>query len=135
MGFEVRFGDSEIPLFVRKAEQDVCRFDKNGAMRYFTDLSLESERKALKSLMFEMKQAHDHYADARPLAADGLGTEDGYRLISEFGGALLAANQGNDNEVRFVTWEYDYDRKGYIGGIIMIPTTQVPSGIFVHAPA
>ena len=43
-------------------------------------------------------------------------------LISEFGDTVLAARMGKDNEVRFTTWQYDYDRIGVHRGITTKPT-------------
>lgn len=112
LGYEVIPGSDEVPLYVNKGEIEVCQFAENGGMRYYADSPLAAEREQLNTLMRGLKQVHDLYADARPLALDGIDKEDGFRLVSEFGDTLLAAKLGKDNEVRFTTWQYDYDRKG-----------------------
>ena len=72
-----------------------------------------TEREELHSLLLDMKQAHDLYADAAPLE---LAEIRDYRLISQFGDALLAAKMTKDHEVRFTTWEYTYDHTGVTWG-------------------
>lgn len=116
LGFDVRTAfansDKELCLIAYQGQTEVCQFVLSGGMRYFPDNPLIAERKQLHALLLDMKQAHDLYADAKPLAVGEIDKEDGFRLISEFGNALLAAKLGEDNEVRFTTWQYDYDREG-----------------------
>lgn len=116
LGYDVRTADAEIDpnlcLTVFLGEKEVCRFEMSGAMRFFPDSPLIAERKQLHDLLLTMKQAHDLYADARPMELDGIDKEDGFRLVSEFGDALLAARLDKYNEVRFTTWNYDNDRNG-----------------------
>lgn len=116
LGFEIRTAfansDKELCLIAYQGQAEVCQFVLSGGMRYFPDNPLIVERKQLHALLLDMKQAHDLYADARPLEIGGIDKEDGFRLISEFGDTLLAAKLGRDNEVRFTTWQYDYDHEG-----------------------
>lgn len=116
LGFEIRTAfansDKELCLIAYQGQTEVCQFELSGGMRYFPDNPLIAERKQLHALLLDMKQAHDLYADAKPFEVEGIDKEDGFRLISEFGDTLIAAKLGRDNEVRFTTWQYDYDRKG-----------------------
>lgn len=116
-GFTVRQEENaqdEYLLFTAsKHGTEVCQFEKSGAMRHYPDNPLITEREQLHNLLLEMKRAHDLYNDAKPLTCDGV---TDFRLVSEFGDYLLAAKLGKDNEVRFATWSYTFDRTGVIWG-------------------
>lgn len=101
--------DDKLLFAVCKHGMEICQFEKSGAQRYYPDMPLVDERISLNRLMAEMKEAHDLYADAPPLSATDV---KGFRLISAFGNAVLAAKLSADNEVRFNTWQYTYDRTG-----------------------
>lgn len=115
LGYEVRRleNDPELCLSAFWEGQEICRFEKWGAMRYFEREPHERERWKLHSLLLSMKEAHDLYRDARPLEADGV---EGFRIISEYGDVLLAAKMDKYDEVRYVTWDYSYDRTGVTVG-------------------
>lgn len=112
LGYEVKMSDAsnhpKLCLDAFREGKEICQFEMSGAMRYYPDNPLLSERKELHNLLLDMKQAHDLYADAPPMNLDDGLNE--YRLISSFGNALLAAKLGADNEVRFNTWQYTYDK-------------------------
>lgn len=116
LGYEIRqtqqAGDEKL-LTAYRSGNEVCKFETGGAMRYMEDNPLVTEREELHSLLLDMKQAHDLYADAAPLE---LAEIRDYRLISQFGDALLAAKMTKDHEVRFTTWEYTYDHTGVTWG-------------------
>ena len=117
LGYEIRqtqqAGDEKLLLTAYRSGNEVCKFETGGAMRYMEDNPLVTEREELHSLLLDMKQVHDLYADAAPLE---LAEIRDYRLISQFGDALLAAKMTKDHEVRFTTWEYTYDHTGVIWG-------------------
>lgn len=99
--------DNKLLFAVCKQGMEVCQFEKSGAQRYYPEMPLVDERIRLNRLMAEMKQAHDLYADAPPFDAV---EAKGFRLISAFGDAVLAAKMSENDEVRFNTWQYTYDR-------------------------
>ena len=101
--------DPKLLLTAYKGQEEICRFEKNGAMRFWRDSPFVEERKELHSLLLDLKERNDLYLNAKPLDCEGVRD---FRLISEFGNHLLAAKQSKDNEIRFVTWQYDYDRTG-----------------------
>lgn len=101
--------DSKLLLIAFKGGDEICRFEKTGAMRFWRDSPFVEERKELHSLLLDLKERNDLYLNAKPLDCEGVRD---FRLISEFGNHLLAAKQSKDNEIRFVTWQYDYDRTG-----------------------
>ncbi len=58
---------------------------------------------------------------ARPLLAEGLDPRDGYRLLAEFNGCVLAGRY-SEYGCQFVTWEWDDEHKHlvdgcYVGGL------------------
>ncbi len=113
MGYAIRNEaeehDPKLLLTVFRGQEEICQFEKTGAMRYFRDSPLVNERKGLHNLLLDLKERYDLYLNAKPLDCDGVRD---FRLISEFGNHLLAAKQSKENEIRFVTWQYDYDRTG-----------------------
>ena len=100
-------------LSVFKDGQEVCKIDHDGNMRFLPEVSPEQERNKISRTLTAMKQTHDLYADAPQLQAEGVSD---FRLISNFGDYILAAKMTKDNEVRFTTWQYDYDRTGVMWG-------------------
>lgn len=116
MGYDVKTANAEhdhdLCMTAFLGKNQICEFGMSGSMRYLPDNPLIAERKQLHALLLDMKMAHDLYADGKPLEVGDIDKEDGFRLISEFGNSLLAAKMGEDNEVRFTTWDYDYDRQG-----------------------
>ncbi|QNK42198.1 hypothetical protein [Caproicibacter fermentans] len=113
MGFSIRRenveADPKILLTALKEQEEICRFEKGGAMRFWPDSPYVDERNGLHNLLLDLKERYDLYLDAKPL--DCADVRD-YRLISEFGNYLLAAKLSKDNEIRFTTWQYTYDRTG-----------------------
>lgn len=111
MGFSIRRenveADPKILLTALKGQEEICRFEKGGAMRYWPESPYMKERKGLHNLLLDLKERYDLYLDAKPL--DCVDVRN-YRLISEFGNYLLAAKLSKDNEIRFTTWQYTYDR-------------------------
>lgn len=113
MGYSVRKEadehDPKLLLTAFKGQEEICRFEKTGAMRFWRESPYVAERNELHRLLLDLKNRYDLYLSARPLECEGVRD---FRLISEFGNHLLAAKQSADNEIRFVTWRYDYDRTG-----------------------
>lgn len=113
MGYSIRKEaeehDPKLLVTAFKGQEEICRFEKTGAMRFWRDSPFMEERKELHSLLLDLKERNDLYLNAKPLDYEGVRD---FRLISEFGNHILAAKQSKDNEIRFVTWQYDYDRTG-----------------------
>ncbi|WP_342758873.1 hypothetical protein [Kineothrix sedimenti] len=113
LGYSVREeaaeNDPQLLLSAFRNQEEICKFEKTGAMRFRRDSPFVEERKELHSLLLDLKERYDLYLNAKPLDCEGVRD---FRLISEFGNHLLAAKQSKDNEIRFVTWQYDYDRSG-----------------------
>lgn len=101
--------DPQLLLSAFRNQEEICKFEKTGAMRFRRDSPFVTERKELHNLLLDLKERYYLYLNAKPLDCEGVRD---FRLISEFGNHLLAAKQSKDNEIRFVTWQYDYDRTG-----------------------
>lgn len=101
--------DPKLLLTVFRGQEEICQFEKTGSMRFWRDSPYVAERNELHSLLLDLKNRYDLYLNAKPLNCEGVRD---FRLISEFGNHLLAATQSGDNEICFVTWQYDYDRTG-----------------------
>lgn len=117
LGYEVHRNltdsDNSICLTAFQNGAQICEFEKSGAVRFYEDNPLVRERKELHNLLLDLKQAHDLYAEAKPLDCEDVRD---FRLISAFGNYLLAAKMDKNSEVRFVTWSYDYDHSGVTWG-------------------
>lgn len=113
MGFSIRrenvAADPKILLTALKGQEEICRFEKGGAMRFWPESPHADEQNGLHNLLLDLKERYDLYLDAKPLDCADVRN---YRLISEFGNYLLAAKLSKDNEIRFTTWQYTYDRTG-----------------------
>lgn len=101
--------DPKLLLTAFKGQEEICQFEKTGSMRFWRDSPYVAERNELHSLLLDLKNRYDLYLNAKPLDCEGVRD---FRLISEFGNHLLAATQSGGNEIRFVTWQYDYERTG-----------------------
>lgn len=118
MGYSVvkeksKIQDLKLLFTVFKGDQEVCRFEKTGAMRFWSNSPFMKEREDLHGLLLDLKNRYELYLNASPLNCDGVRD---FRLISEFGNHVLAAKLSKDNEIRFTTWEYTYDRTGVTHG-------------------
>lgn len=117
LGYEVKKVqegmEKNVCMIAYQGRVEVCKFEKDGAMRFYQANPLVKERKELHRLLLSMKEARDLYENAKPL--EGVGVR-GFRLISEFGGSLLAAKMDVEGEVQFNTWDYTYDRQGVTMG-------------------
>ncbi len=115
-GFEVEgMGDDGL-LPVRWQGQPLCRVAEEG-VRYHSDEVSQPDRAAALHEAVRIVEATAGYMKlmeaAPPLKASGL--EGDYRLLAEFGNAVLAGHP-TGHGVEFVTWERDFDRTGLLWG-------------------
>lgn len=112
MGYGIHYAeDRSFLAAVMKGEHELCRLGRDGEIyhNHNREEGMEQERKQVTRMYREVVQAHDLYAKAEPFHAV---EAENFRLVSQFGNAVLAAKRDKDFEIRFVTWEYDYDRTG-----------------------
>ena len=91
----------------------LCRITAGGGVQYHAaDLEPDGAEEAFRQAV-EIAQSTAEYMQsmesAPPLRAQGL--EGDYRLLADFGGAVLAGHPTN-NGVEFVTWEWDFRHNG-----------------------
>ena len=111
-GFTVEpFEDHHLPVCWKKGR--LCRISGKGSVLYHQE-NVDSIRvqDALQAVIDTAKMTLEYMAileTAPRLKASGL-TGD-YRVLADFGDAVLAGHP-TERGVQFVTWEWDFDRKG-----------------------
>lgn len=111
-GFEPeRIEDQHLPVCWEKGR--LCRVSGKGSVLYRQE-NVDSVRTqdALQSVIDTAKMTSEYMAileTALRLNASGL--EGDYRILADFGDAVLAGHP-SERGVQFVTWEWDWDRKG-----------------------
>ena len=95
----------------------LCRVTERGAVRYApTWVDTDGAKTALAQVTEAAGTVMEYMTlleAAPPLKVDGL--EDGYRVLADFNGAVLAGKAALLG-TQFVTWAWDYDRKGINNG-------------------
>ena len=111
-GFTVEpIEDHHLP--VRWEKGHLCRVSGKGSVLYRQE-NVDSVRTqdALQSVIDTAKMTSEYMAileNAPRLKASGLHGD--YRVLADFGSAVLAGHP-TERGVQFVTWEWDFDRKG-----------------------
>ena len=111
-GFEPeRIEDQHLPVCWEKGR--LCRVSGKGSVLYRQE-NVDSVRTqdALQSVIDTAKMTSEYMAileTALRLNASGL--DGDYRVLADFGDAVLAGHP-TERGVQFVTWEWDWDRKG-----------------------
>ena len=111
-GFEPeRIEDQHLP--VRWEDHDLCRVSGRGSVLYRQEcVDVPGAQDALQAVIDTAKMTSEYMAileTALRLKVGGL-TGD-YRVLADFGSAVLAGHP-TERGVQFVTWEWDWDRKG-----------------------
>ena len=111
-GFTVEpIEDYHLPVSVEKGR--LCRISGKGSVLYRQE-NVDSIRAqdALQSVIDTAQMTSEYMAileTAPRLKASGL--DGDYRVLADFGDAVLAGHP-TERGVQFVTWEWDFDRKG-----------------------
>ena len=111
-GFTVEpIEDHHLPVCWEK--ERLCRISGRGSMLYRQEcVDVPGAQDALQAVIDTAKMTSEYMAileTAPLLKASGL-TGD-YRVLADFGSAVLAGHP-SEHGVRFVTWEWDWDREG-----------------------
>ena len=111
-GFETKPPeDCQLPILWNDAP--LCRITGKGSVLYRQEcVDVPGAQDALQSVIDTAKMTSEYMAileTAPRLKASGL-TGD-YRVLVDFGDAVLAGHP-TERGVQFVTWEWDFDRKG-----------------------
>ena len=98
-------------------DQPLCEVSEVGGITYKGDNIATPERVAAKDEVYRIVCTTAEYIrqmeQAPPLKVSGL--EDSYKVLADFNGTVLAGTHSKYG-VQFVTWDWDYDRKGVCFG-------------------
>ena len=110
-GFTVEpIEDHHLPVCWEKG--CLCRISGRGSVLYRQERAAPGAQDALQTVIDTAKMTSEYMAileTAPRLKVGGL-TGD-YRILADFGDAVLAGHP-SERGVQFVTWEWDWDRKG-----------------------
>ena len=98
-------------------DEPLCEVSKVGGITYRRENIATPEREAAKDKAYKIVCTTAEYVrqmeQAPPLKLNGL-TGD-YKILADFNGTVLAGTHSKYG-VRFVTWDWDHDRKGVSHG-------------------
>ena len=111
-GFTVEpIEDHHLPVCWEKGR--LCRISGKGSVLYRQEcVDVPGAQDALQAVIDTAKMTSEYTAileNAPRLKASGLHGD--YHVLADFGSAVLAGHPG-ERGVQFVTWEWDFDRKG-----------------------
>ena len=104
-------------VHVRWNKQPLCSVDRDGIVRFrpadITGPEVDRQLRTVIQTAGHVKEYMRIFECAPALKAVGL--EDTYKVLADFGDAVLAGQLGKKG-ARFVTWEWDFDRQGVHAG-------------------
>ena len=104
-------------IHIRWNEKPLCSVDGNGTVRFrpadITGAEVDRQLRTVIQTAGHIKEYMRIFERAPALKAIGL--EDSYKVLADFGDAVLAGQLGKKG-ARFVTWEWDFDRQGVHAG-------------------
>jgi len=104
-------------IYVRWNEKPLCSVDRDGIVRFrpadITGPEVDRQLRTVIQTAGHIKEYMRIFECAPALKAVGL--EDTYKVLADFGDAVLAGQLGKKG-ARFVTWEWDFDRQGVHAG-------------------
>ena len=104
-------------LHVSWNEKPLCSVDGNGTVRFrpadITGAEVDRQLRTVTQTATQVKEYMRIFERAPALKAIGL--EDTFKVLADFGDAVLAGQLGKKG-ARFVTWEWDFDRQGVQAG-------------------
>lgn len=104
-------------IHVRWNEKPLCSVDRDGIVRFrpadITGSEVDRKLRTVTQVAAQVKEYMQIFDRAPALKAVGL--EDTYKVLADFGDAVLAGRSCKTG-ARFVTWEWDFDRKGVHAG-------------------
>lgn len=104
-------------LHVRWNKQPLCSVDRDGIVRFRpTDITGPEVDRQLRTVIQTAGQVKEYMRIfERAPALKAVGLDDTYKVLADFGDAVLAGQFGK-RCARFVTWEWDFDRQGVHAG-------------------
>ena len=104
-------------LHIRWNEQPLCSVDRDGIIRFrpadITGSEVDRQLRTVIQAAGQIKEYMRIFERAPALKAVGL--EDTYKVLADFGDAVLAGRSCKAG-AKFVTWEWDFDRQGVHAG-------------------
>ena len=104
-------------IHVKWNEKPLCSVDRDGIVRFrpadITGPEVDRQLRTVTQIAAQTKEYMRIFEWAPALKAVGL--EDTYKVLADFGDAVLAGQLGKKG-ARFVTWEWDFDRQGVHAG-------------------
>ena len=104
-------------VHIRWNEKPLCSVDRDGIVRFRpTDITGPEVDKKLRTVIQTVGQVKEYMRIfERAPALKAVGLEDTYKVLADFGDALLAGRCCKTG-AKFVTWEWDFDRQGVHAG-------------------
>ena len=108
-------------VHVRWHEKPLCSVDRDGIVRFrpadIAGAEVDRQLRTVTQTATQVKEYMRIFERAPALKAIGL--EDTFKVLADFGDAVLAGQLGKKG-ARFVTWEWDFDRQGvHVGHYFM----------------
>ena len=104
-------------LHIRWNEKPLCSVDRDGIVRFrpadITGPEVDRQLRTVIQTAGHVKEYMRIFERAPTLKVVGL--DDTYKVLADFGDAVLAGQLGKKG-AKFVTWEWDFDRKGVHAG-------------------
>ena len=104
-------------VHVRWNKQPLCSVDRDGIVRFrpadITGAEVDRQLRTVIQTAGQVKEYMRVFERAPALKAVGL--EDTYKVLADFGDAVLAGRSCKTG-AKFVTWEWDFDRQGVHAG-------------------
>ena len=104
-------------IHIKWNEKPLCSVDRDGIVRFrpadITGPEVDRQLRTVIQTAGHIKEYMRIFECAPALKAVGL--EDTYKVLADFGDAVLAGQLGKKG-ARFVTWEWDFDRQGVHAG-------------------
>ena len=104
-------------VHVRWHEKPLCSVDRDGIVRFrpadITGAEVDRQLRTVTQTATQVKEYMRIFERAPALKAIGL--EDSYKVLADFGDAVLAGRSCKTG-AKFVTWEWDFDRQGVHAG-------------------
>ena len=104
-------------IHVRWNEKPLCSVDRDGIVRFRpADITGPDVDRQLRTVMQTAAQTKEYMrVFERAPALKAIGLEDTFKVLADFGDAVLAGQLGKKG-AKFVTWEWDFDRRGVHAG-------------------
>ena len=104
-------------IYVRWNEQPLCSVDRDGIVRFrpadITGPEVDRQLRAVVQTAGQVKEYMRIFERAPTMKA--LGLDDTYKVLADFSDAVLAG-RCCETGAKFVTWEWDFDRRGVHAG-------------------